>query len=144
MAETLNTKSTIKAWLTMPKKPLSGNTSLSETRTLLSLGHAVNGYPGLVHGGIVGLIIDEAMGIMLQLNACRRKGDLTSPVMTAYLKTRFIRPVPTPSIVLLTAKLRERKGRKMYVDATVENETGDVLATGEALWVHAKEPRAML
>lgn len=144
IAQTLNTKDTIKAWLTMPKKSAPGDAFITETRTLLSLGHAVNGYAGLVHGGIVALMIDEAMGTMLQLNAYAGNADLTSFVVTAYLKTRFLRPVPTPSIVLLIAKLRERRGRKMYIDATVENEAGEVLATGEALWVHKKDPQANL
>jgi len=144
IAETLNTKDTIKAWLTMYKKPAVGDTLITESRTLLSLGHGVNGYPGLVHGGIMGLVIDEAMGIMLQLNAYAAKMDSTTLVVTAYLKTTFLRPAPTPSIILLTTKLREHKERKMYVDATIENEAGDVLATGEALFIRAKEPQPKL
>lgn len=144
IAETLNTPETIKAWLTMHKKPASGDGLITETRTLLSLGPGVNGYPGLVHGGVVGLIIDEAMGIMLQLNANAGGLDTMSFIVTACLKTTFLRPVRTPSIILLTAKLRERKGRTMYIDAKVENGARDGLATGEALWIHAKEPQARL
>lgn len=144
VAETLNTKDTIKAWLTLQKKPEPGRTLITETRNLFSLGSGLTGYEGLLHGGITTLMIDEAMGMILQLNAYARNGEITSLFVTAYLKTTFLRPIPTPSIISISAKLRERKGRKMYIDATVEDEAGEVLATAEALWLLLKEQQPKL
>lgn len=145
ISETLNTKDTIRAWLLLLKKKQDPDEPLiKELHSLLSLGYAINGFPGLAHGGIIGLVIDETMGMLLEVNALAGNADMGSFVVTAYLKTTFIKPVPTSAVVMVTTQLRERVGRKIYIDATVEDEGGDVLATGEALWIHTKELKANL
>lgn len=145
ISETLNTKDTIRAYLALHKKPSAASSNqITELRTLLSLGYAVNDYPNLVHGGIIGLMIDEAMGLLLQLNANAGNGIGKGSTVTAWLKVEYLKPVATPSVVVVTARLREVKGRKIYIDAVIEGENRAVLAKGEALWVNAKESVAKL
>lgn len=145
ISETLNTKDTIRAYLTLHKNPSPASSNqITELCTLLSLGYAVNGYPNLVHGGIIGLMIDEGMGLLLQLNAKAGNGIMKGNTVTAWLKVEYLKPIPTPSVVVVTARLREVKGRKTYIDAVVGGEDGAALAKGEALWVNAKKSVAKL
>lgn len=143
VSETLNTKDTIGSWLTMQKKPAAGDTLIIETHTLLSLGHGVSGYPGILHGGMVGLVIDETTGTLLQLNADAGDPDFNGFIVTASLKTTFMKPIPIPSTILVTTRIKERTGRKWYIDATIR-EANNVLALGETLWVRTREPQAKL
>ena len=143
-AETLNSRNAVRACLTLKKKPSSDKASTTEARLLLSLGYGVNGWPNVLHGGVVGLLIDEAMGTLLQMIGKESKGAISKYLVTAYLKTTYIRPIPTPSAIMITAKLGEIEGRKIRVNAVVEGEGGDAMATGEALWVSPKERQTKL
>lgn len=144
ISETLNTRHTIGSWLTMQKKPAAGDTLITETHTLLSLGPGVSGYPGILHGSMVGLVVDETTGTLLQLNADAGDPDFNGFIVTASLKTTFMRPIPVPSIILVTTRFRERTGHKWYIDATIRDEANDVLALGETLWVRTRGPQAKL
>ena len=135
-AETLNTKNTVQACLTLKKKSSGDGALISEIRFFLSLGYAVNGYPHRVHGGMISLIMDEAMGTMVYLNG--------SGAVTAYLKTTYLRPIPTPSVIVATAKLRENIGRKIFTDVIIEGEGGNIMATGEGLWIRPRDPQTKL
>ena len=142
-AETLNTKDTVPAWLALRKRPLSNDSPITELRFLLSLGYAVNGWPNIAHGGMIACLMDEAMGTLLQLNA-RASNRIEQNTFTAYLKTTYLQPIPTPSVIMATARLGEVKGRKIVVNAVIENEKGDTMATGEALFIQPKKPRSKL
>jgi len=143
-SETLNTKDAVRACLTLKKRPQTVDSLTTDVRLLLSLGYAVNGWPNLVHGGVIGLIIDEAMGTLLQLNANAGDKAIPKALVTASLKITYLRPIPTPSILMVTAKLGDINGRKIRVDAVIEDDEGNSMATGEALWVHTRESPAKL
>ena len=142
-AETLNTKDTVRAWLALRKQPISDDTPITELRFLLSLGYAVNGWPNIVHGGMIAFLLDEAMGTVLQLNA-QASNRTEQNTFTAYLKTTYLQPIPTPSVVMATARLGEVKGRKRLVNAVIEDEKGNAMATGEALFIQPKKPMSTL
>jgi NAD-dependent SIR2 family protein deacetylase len=55
--------------------------------------------------------------------------------MTAYLKVTYLKPIKTPQTVLITSILREVKGRKVFVDGTITDSEGAVLAKGESLFL---------
>ena len=143
-AETLNTRDTVRAWLAFQKKPVSNDALITEARFFLSLGNAVSGWPHVVHGGMVSLIMDEAMGSLLQFNV--HSGNKTFPpsTFTAYLNTKYVKPMPAPSVSMVVARLREIKGRKIFLDAVVEDKDGNEMATGKALFIAPKEPLAKL
>lgn len=59
--------------------------------------------------------------------------------MTASLLTTFMRPVPAPGTFLCRARIDRVDGRKVFVVGTIEDETGTVLAKGDALFVAIRE-----
>jgi acyl-coenzyme A thioesterase PaaI-like protein len=144
IAETLKTNDTIRAWLSFYRREARGEERIEELNTLLSLGYGVNGYPHVAHGGVTATIIDEVMGVLIMTNKklglVSRGGD----IFTAYLNVKYLKPVATPQTLLVTAKFKEIKGRKHYLEATVRDGDGIVLATGEALWIGSGTAREKL
>ena len=126
----------------------------------MTIGNGINGHPGIMHGGIVSTIIDEAMGILQMVNYERdhlravgkglAEGELVPygvGTFTAYLNVKFLKPVLTPGALIVTAKYIKRDGRKEWIYAEVKQRMGadedydgdEVLcATGEALMIEAK------
>ena len=144
-AQTLKTKDAIPAVTTFYRKPAPEASYVEEVRMLVSLAYGVNGWVHLAHGGIVGAILDEAMGTLPAINT--KNGDNGQPIaytVTAYLNVTYVKPVATPQIILVTASLREIKGTKHYIDGEVKDADGTVLAKAESLFVGLKKGRAML
>ncbi|KAK4987483.1 hypothetical protein LTR50_004615 [Elasticomyces elasticus] len=149
-AQTFYTPSTIHAALSYYERPAPSAAQIESVTTLLALGEALNGFPHLLHGGVVASILDEAMGILLSLNQERahfravaegkRDGGVPEALgcFTAELKVVYVRPVRTPGVVVARAWFVRREGRKTWIWAEVRDEGGEVKAKGEALFV---EPR---
>lgn len=135
VAVTLKTKETIRSWLTFYTRPAAGTTRVDEVYNLLSLGQGVNGYAHLVAGGIIGVILDECMGILGSINRSLGVEGAGGFMVTANLNLNYLKAVPTPGNYLATATLREVKGRKRYFDASLKDGEGTVLATAESLWI---------
>lgn len=136
VAVTLNVEKAIRSWLTFYKRPLAGAAGVDEVYGLLSLGPGVNGYAHLVAGGVIALILDESMGILGLVSRSLGMKAAEGFVVTAKLNINYLKAAPTPGIYLATATLREVKGRKIYMDASMKNEEGTVLATAESLWIN--------
>ena len=150
-AETLKTSNTISAITTFYRKTAPEATHVEEVRMLVSLEYGVNGWQHIAHGGIVGAILDEAMGGLATFNTRLKNnpksGDHAQPIadmVTAYLNVTYLKPVSTPQIVLVTARLREIKGTKHYIDGDLKNADGTVLAKAESLFLGLRKGRAML
>lgn len=143
-AETLKTDDTIKACLSFYKQPPFEARHVDEVNMLLSLGYRVNGYPHLCHGGVVATIVDEVMGNLLTVNKNMTNAAIRGANVTAYLNITYLKPVATPQVVLLTAKFREIKARKYYIDASVKDGGGAFLAKAEALWIRVDRSKENL
>lgn len=76
----------------------------------MSLDRTVRGAPGRAHGGVMALALDDLMGHVLVL--------LGQPAYTVRLDTEFISAVPLEREVELRARLVERSGRKLRIEAT--------------------------
>lgn len=62
--------------------------------------------------------------------------------MTAYLNTKFLRPVPTPGAILVQARMIEvKEDRKWRIEGVIRDGEGVVLAQAEALYIR---PRAKI
>ena len=138
VAVTLRTEETIRSWITFYKRPAPGTTGLNEVYNLLSLGPGVNGYAHLVAGGLIGVILDECMGILGWVNRNLGLKGAEGYFVTANLNINYLQAIPTPGDYLATATLREVKGRKCYFEASIKDGEGTVLATAESLWVDAE------
>ena len=151
IAKTLKTEDTLQAITTFCRRPTAGTTRVEEVRQLISLGYGVNGYPHIAHGGIIGTVMDEAMGILLLMNKTpddlvrnRDSRKSMDHLVTAYLKVTYLKPVITPQIVLVTAHLNEVTGKKFFIDGNLRDADGDMLANAEALWLWLKKPKEKL
>jgi uncharacterized protein (TIGR00369 family) len=95
-------------------------------RTDVTIPPRLQGYRDVAHGGIVMMLLDEAMA-----HACRFAGE---KAMTAALDARFRRPVPLGTPVIVRGRVRERRKNVLYVEASVECD-GVELATGEGKFI---------
>jgi len=141
MVQTLNTPSTIPHFLILYPTPQEPKALIGHAKALLSLGGGMNGFPNTCHGGIITTILDEVMGTLISLNH-QHHAEAVQPTayMTAYLNTEFVKPLKTPSPgVLVTATVDRVEGRKVFMEATIEDNKKDVYATGKALFVGLKK-----
>ncbi len=76
------------------------------------VGPVFQGGPGLVHGGIIALLIDHAMGYVANNRPDR-------PAMTVQLTLRYVRPTPLGVPLTVAAHLDRIDGRKLHLSASV-------------------------
>ena len=82
---------------------------------------------GFLHGGIIALILDEAMGKLARLTGDR--------AVTAELSVEYLKPVAVEAEIFVEAFERERNGRQLYHHAEIKNAEGVVLARGKGRFV---------
>ncbi|KAF3397869.1 hypothetical protein F1880_005853 [Penicillium rolfsii] len=160
-SKTLNSETTLSACLSQYRPPRittkSTPSSLQSTATgiiaeelrlFFILGSDLNGYPGILHGGIVATLLDEVTGLLLSLNghvgdaSTREAKDAQPGPVTAYLNTQFLRPVPTPGAILVQARMIEvKEDRKWRIEGIIRDGEGVILAQAEALYIR---PRAKI
>lgn len=85
------------------------------------------GYPGVVHGGIVASMLDEVAG------RAAMQGDTARFMMTAKLEIRYRKPIPIGQRLRLVGRLERRRGRLTVVHGEVCLPDGSVGAEAEAL-----------
>ena len=135
IAVSLKTERTIPSWLTFYKRPAAGATRVNEVHNLLSLGSGVNGYAHRVAGGMIGVIIDECMGTVGLVNMSLDHWNAQGIWVTANLSINYRKAIPTPGVYLATATLREVKGRKSNIEASIKDGHGTVLAAATSVWI---------
>jgi len=87
------------------------------------------GYEGIVHGGIIGTILDDVMSNLV----ARLTGETT---VTAELKVRLRRPAKVEQALVAEAEMVEHRDRLYQARATVRAEaSGEVIAEGESRMV---------
>ncbi|CAD0098100.1 unnamed protein product [Aureobasidium mustum] len=134
-ATTLATPSTIPHCILFhPRLPATAD--LSSLSLLLKLEDGCNGYPTILHGGIISTILDESMGILLQELAERKhlervktghaQGELAQGIdaYTKSLHVEFGAAVRTPGVVLVKVRVVERRGRGIRLVARLLQKEG--------------------
>jgi uncharacterized protein (TIGR00369 family) len=86
------------------------------------------GYKGIVHGGILSAITDDAMAWALR-ETCADWG------VTGSLSIRFLRPVLTGKPYTALGWVEEHKGRKVATKAQILSEDGTIHVEAKALFV---------
>jgi acyl-coenzyme A thioesterase PaaI-like protein len=80
------------------------------------------GYPGIVHGGIVAAMLDEVSGrTMIQ-------GEPPRWMVTAKMEVRYRKPVPIGKRLFLEGRAKEDQGRIATVVGSIRDENQDLLA----------------
>jgi uncharacterized protein (TIGR00369 family) len=92
-----------------------------------NLAKKYQGPPGHAHGGIIAVILDEAMG---KVNKLRNVIALTKSMNVEYMK-----PVPLGKALTVTARERQVEGRKHTNVAEITDEAGSVLARSSGVFV---------
>lgn len=104
-------------------------------RTDVVLGAAYEGPPGLVHGGIIALVLDQVLGTVPALAGL--------PGMTASLALTYRRPTPLGRIGA-HAWIAERDGWKVTVRGVLTDAGGATTVEAEGLFVVPRHYRSML
>jgi acyl-coenzyme A thioesterase PaaI-like protein len=89
-------------------------------------GPAYEGGPGLVHGGVLSLLFDHAMGQALFVAGYS--------AMTVSLEVRYRAPTPLEQPLTVRARLDRAEGRKLFVAAEV-TVGGRVTADAQGVFV---------
>lgn len=85
------------------------------------------GPPKHVHGGVIALLMDEAMG---KLN---RPENIVA--LTAEMSIHYLRPVPLRKKILIEAHPTEHNGRNYWRECTIRDEHGNLLVRGKGRFV---------
>ena len=91
------------------------------------------GYPGVLHGGIVGAILDEGSG------RSQMGSDILAPrfMFTARLEVKYRKNVPIGKSLKIIGKAGKSKGKAAEAWAGIyDNETDELLAEGNALLIN--------
>jgi len=91
------------------------------------LGQTYSGGSGYLHGGIIALLLDEAMG-----KACRFHGVRA---VTADLRVEYLRPVPADQEISVEGFCARRNGRQLYHEGEIRNGEGQLLARAQGRFV---------
>ena len=94
---------------------------------------AFEGHPGILHGGMIATLLDEAMS-----KAVRAMG-LTA--MTRQMEVEFLRPVPSGTAIRIEGRVVRGEGRKHWTEARILNADGKILATAKGLFVEVRASR---
>src|SRR4051794_3675585 len=83
------------------------------------------GFPGVLHGGIVASLLDEAGGRAVMI------GDHSRFMMTAKLEIRYRQPTPLGQPLTVVGKLLKMRGRLAAAHAEIRLSDGSVTAEAE-------------
>ncbi|MGB9466208.1 MAG: PaaI family thioesterase [Candidatus Acidiferrum sp.] len=91
------------------------------------LGERYQGGGGMGHGGIIALLLDEAMGKVCRFREVR--------AVTAELTVQYLKPVKVDEEIVVEAYESDQKGRNLFLVGEIRNSAGDVLARGKGRFV---------
>ena len=87
------------------------------------------GYPGIVHGGIVATMLDETLGRAAMV------GDQNHFMVTAKVKVRYRQPVPVGIPLQIHGRLGRQRGKLIFASAELRLPDGTLAAEAEGLLV---------
>lgn len=93
-----------------------------------------NGYPGVVHGGIVAALLDETSGRALMLN-----GKTEEFVVTTSLVVKYHQPTPTEQVLRVVGWVVKRGSRWAKVAGEIRLADGTVTAKGEVTVIRSPQ-----
>ena len=91
-------------------------------------GESYQGWPNIVHGGIITTLLDEAMG-----HATIFSGF--AYFLTAAIQVNFKRPALVGETVVITASVVKNEGRAVDTEAAISLPDGTLVAEGKATQV---------
>lgn len=96
-------------------------------RTEFTLNFLYEGPPGLAHGGVSAMVLDQLLGLAANNNG--------TPGLTASLELRYRRPTPLGEPLTAEARIDRIEGRKAYAVGRILNAEGKVTIEATAMFV---------
>ena len=100
-------------------------------RGRFAIGENYGGGAGFAHGGILAVVLDEAMGKLSKLTE--------EKAVTAELKIEYRKPVPVGREILVEGWQEEEKGRNRFRVGEIRDTQGNLLARGTGRFVTIDE-----
>jgi len=97
------------------------------------LGAEYCGGPGFIHGGIIAVLLDEAMGKVSRFRQVR--------AVTAELVIEYLKFVGVDEDLIVEAREMERNGRVLQRTGEIRNAGGELLARGRGRFVEVDPAR---
>jgi uncharacterized protein (TIGR00369 family) len=91
------------------------------------LGEEYQGGTGFLHGGIIALLLDEAMSKASRFSS--------QHAVTADLRIEYRRPIRVDTEIIVEGFVRRHEGRQLYHEGEIRNAAGELLARGEGRFV---------
>ncbi|KAI0003027.1 HotDog domain-containing protein [Russula compacta] len=104
----------------------------SEAFIIVHVGRSLCGHDGIVHGGLLATLLDEALARIATQNLPEKVG------VTANLSINYRAPTRANQFIMFRVHLLEAKGRKARVSATIEDLDGNVLIEASGLFVQPR------
>ncbi len=104
-------------------------TSPDEVTANYTVPDQFQGFPGIVHGGIVAAMLDEAAGRSLM------EGEQTRFMFTARLDIRYRKNVPVNQPLRLVGQVIKKKSRTASAHSALYDQAGVLLAEADVLLV---------
>ena len=98
------------------------------------LGARYGGGAGFAHGGVIAILLDEAMGKISKLTDER--------AVTAELNIEYRKPVPVDSEIAVSGWQEDEKGRNRFRVGEIHDAQGNLLARGRGRFVVIGQPVA--
>jgi uncharacterized protein (TIGR00369 family) len=92
-----------------------------------TMGLDYEGAGGFLHGGIIAVLFDEAMGKVNRFRGAH--------AVTAQLSVDYLRPIRCDQEIVVEAWEAEAKGRNLFHEAEIRDEAGQVLARSKGRFV---------
>ncbi|KAN0062447.1 hypothetical protein ACQY0O_005338 [Thecaphora frezii] len=105
---------------------------------VIHLGRSLCGHDGIIHGGMLATLCDEALARTAMYNLPGRIG------VTAKLELNYRKPTLADQFVVVRTRLVEAKGRKACVEGRVEDTAGTTLLECKSVFVEPKYARYFL
>ena len=103
-------------------------------RGAFKLGQEYQGGANFIHGGIIAVVLDEAMGKVNRFRGVR--------AVTAELTIEYVKPVHVDADLLVEAYEVEKKGRSLFHAGEIRDSAGQLLARGRGRFVDVSTPRS--
>jgi uncharacterized protein (TIGR00369 family) len=96
-------------------------------KTMFKASPTFQGWDGIVHGGIISTLLDEAMAKLVY--------ELGYPAVTASLEVKFKKPAPILEPLAVYGEITEVSRRLVRAKAHVAKADGTILATGNSTFL---------
>ncbi|KAJ7352079.1 HotDog domain-containing protein [Mycena albidolilacea] len=104
----------------------------SEAVVIIHIGRSLCGHDGIVHGGLLATLLDEALARNAITNLPEKVG------VTATLSLNYRAPTRADQFVVVKTQLVDVKGRKATVSGRVEDLQGTLLVDATALFIQPR------